>query len=201
MAADFEPDRPELVDPYPATWSTIGDFLFATDLHLTRAKRAIVAGNDREAEYVVERAYRCTFTVDGKAREVVVPAGMLTDLTSVPRLARWLVGRVGPHLEAAILHDFLFIAWQDVLVDGEPKRPREADFRFANETMQLAMATAGVARWKRALIGFAVSSFVARGVFFAPNPEPRYVRRIDAAPPDAAAKPAPDRTAEPPRVG
>ena len=200
MAEDFESYRPIFADPYPAAWSTIADFVFATDLHLTRAKRAIVAGSDREAQYIVERAYRCTFTVDGEARELVVPAGMLTDLTSVPRLARWLVGRVGPHLEAAILHDFLFIAWQDVRVDGAPKQPRREDFAFANEVMEAAMAAAGVARWKRALIGFAVSSFVGRQVFFGPNPEPRYVRRTDAAAPDAAA-PAPQVTREPPAAG
>ncbi len=56
---------------------------------------------------------------------------MLTDLASVPRVARGIVGKVGPHLEASIVHDFLFIAWQ--LLDG--RGARKEDFRFANAVM------------------------------------------------------------------
>lgn len=187
MADEFEAYRPALGDPYPADWSEITDFAFSTNLHLLRAKQAIVNGSDREAEYVVERDYRCTFKVDGRDHEIVVPSGMLTDLASVPRLARWAVGRVGPHLEAAIIHDFLFIAWQDVSVDGTPRQPREQDFKFANAMMQAAMTAAGVPRWKRTVIGIAVSSFVARGVFDDADPEPRYVRPVAAVGEDTEA--------------
>jgi hypothetical protein len=90
-------------------------------------------------------------------------------------------------LEAAIIHDFLFIAWQDVSVDGTPRQPREQDFKFANAMMQAAMTAAGVPRWKRTVIGIAVSSFVARRVFDDPNPEPRYVRPVAAVGADTEA--------------
>ncbi len=36
-----------------------------------------------------------------------VPAGFRTDLTSVPRLFRWLIDVDGDHAPAAVLHDYL----------------------------------------------------------------------------------------------
>ena len=63
-----------------------------------------------DANYVVGEEYSASVTVTGPGApsdgrlKIAVPKGMLTDLCSVPRLARWLVSRVGPHLEASILH-------------------------------------------------------------------------------------------------
>lgn len=37
---------------------------------------------------------------------------LLTDLSSVPWTGWSLVSRVGPHLEASIVRDWLYIAWQ-----------------------------------------------------------------------------------------
>jgi Protein of unknown function (DUF1353) len=103
---------------------------------------------------------------------------MLTDLASVPRVARWLVDRVGPHLEAAIVHDFLYIAWQDV---AGGRGAREEDRRFADELMRVAMESAKVGATSRFVIHNAVRSFGGRA-FEEPN-ERRYWRP-DA--PDAA---------------
>lgn len=36
---------------------------------------------------------------------------MLTDLATVPLLFRSLIGSAGPHLEAAIVRDHLYVAW------------------------------------------------------------------------------------------
>ena len=66
--------------------------------------------------YIVDQDYTVSFDVDDVEKTLTVPRGMLTDLASVPRVARGRVGKVGPHLAASIVHDFLFIAWQ--LLDG-----------------------------------------------------------------------------------
>lgn len=168
----FEPYTPAIDNPYPGDWREITDFEFLDDLYIARARDAISDGAGREAEYIVSAEYKCACKVDGKRLEIAVPSGMLTDLASVPWAARGLVGRVGPHLEAAIIHDFLFIAWQDIA----GWQAREDDFRFANELMLQAMIAGGVGFAKRNAIFAAVSSFVARWTYDEPNAKPRYVR-------------------------
>lgn len=170
--SDFQRYDPVVQNPYPDQWTEVSDFEFKSDLYFARAKEAIPNGGGREAEYIVSAEYRCMCLVDGKPWEIVVPSGMLTDLASVPRAARWLVGRVGSHLEAAIVHDFLFIAWQDI--DGYSAR--KEDFRFANEVMLQAMIAAGVGFAKRNAIYLAVSTWIARQTYDDPNPPPRFVR-------------------------
>lgn len=170
--ADFEPYTPRIENPYPASWQSVSDFEFTDHLYMARAKEALQSAEGREAEYLVYSEYRCQCVVDGQPWKIVVPSGMLTDLTSVPWAARSLVGRVGPQLEAAIVHDFLFIAWQDI--DGG--EPRKRDFEFANEVMLQAMIAAGVGYLKRNTIYAAVSTWIARGTYDEPNPGTRYVR-------------------------
>ena len=62
------------------------------------------------AEFIVAADYPIRYKLDGVERRIVVPGGMLTDLSSVPTLARTIVSQVGPHLEASIVHDFLYVA-------------------------------------------------------------------------------------------
>lgn len=40
---------------------------------------------------------------------LVVPAGFVTDLASVPAFGRWYVSRDGDHLKPAIIHDFGYV--------------------------------------------------------------------------------------------
>lgn len=94
---------------------------------------------------------------------------MLTDLSSVPRLTRPILDRVGPHLEGSIVHDFLYVAWQDVLGRGA----RDDDRRFADQLFKVAMEEAGAATTKRWLIYQAVSTF--GGGAFKDSDEQRYV--------------------------
>lgn len=155
---------------FPHGWKRIDKFRYTSDLHLMRARQGLLDVG-REAQYVVSQEYSFRFQVDGRDYMMYVPEGMLTDLASVPRLARWFIGRVGPHLEAAIIHDFLFIAWQDI----EDYTPLREDFRFANEVMHQAMKSAGVPGWKRWLIKQAISSGVAWSVYKERNRLPRYV--------------------------
>lgn len=169
---DFEQYSPAVRNPYPETWRTVSDFEFRSHLYIARAKEAIPNGGGRETQYIVSAEYTCACRVDGEPWEITVPSGMLTDLASVPRAARWLVGRVGPHLEAAIVHDYLFVAWQEI----EGKAAREEDFRFANAVMLAGMRAGGVNGILRNLIFLAVSTWIARRTYDDENPQPRFVR-------------------------
>ena len=170
----FQPYNPGIpIDLYPEKWETISDFSYDDHLYLARASKIIASSRKRETQYLVAADYRVSFRIDGQQQRttITVPSGMLTDLASVPRLARPLVGRVGPHLEASIVHDFLFLAWQDIPNRGA----RERDFEFANEVMRQAMIIAKVGGVGRTVILAAVSSFVGRRIYDEPNSGPRYV--------------------------
>jgi Protein of unknown function (DUF1353) len=150
---------PAFENPYPSPdWEEISDFEYLTPLRLCWDPRAGAKRDGEDTDYVVSDDYRVRYQLDGEAREITVPAGMLTDLVSVPWSARWLVDRVGPYLEAAIVHDFLYIAWQDVA--GRGARPE--DRRFADELMRVAMETAGVGATLRFVIHSAVRIFGRR---------------------------------------
>ena len=154
----MEPYEPELENPYPdEDWSEITAFEYGTPLHLYRAIESVQRREGVDADYIVWRDYSVRYRLDeeDEFREITVPGGMLTDLASVPSVARSVVGRVGPHLEASIVHDFLYIAWQDV--DG--RGARDEDREFADKLMRVAMEKAGVSGWKRFIIYNAVRTF------------------------------------------
>jgi hypothetical protein len=167
---------PTLENPYPSPgWEKISGFEYLTPLRLCRDAKAVQVRDGEDADYVVSDDYRVRYRLDGAAREITVPAGMLTDLVSVPWFARWLVDRVGRHLEAAIVHDFLYIAWQDVADRGA----RAEDRRFADELMRVAMQTARVGARLRFVIHIAVRIFGHRA-YDEPN-ERRYWRADEPA--------------------
>ena len=133
--------EPEVHDPYPdREWNRIWGFSYESDLHLLRLRRGL-PGIRREAQYIVAQPYPVSFKLDdeGTRRNITVPKGMLTNLASVPCPLRWYAGRVGPHLEAAIVHDFLYMAWQDLDI-----RPTRSMRRFADRMMLAAMLAAGM---------------------------------------------------------
>ncbi|MEM1344577.1 MAG: DUF1353 domain-containing protein [Pseudomonadota bacterium] len=138
----YTPDyfKPTVPNPYPGSFERITDFVYERRLVLAREPKALVDAEKRGVSYVVAEPYPVRFKVDGVERRLIVPAGMLTDLVSVPRVLRSLVGRVGPHLEAAIVHDYLYVAWQ-LMEDDEA---RLDDWRFANEVMYAGLEAAGV---------------------------------------------------------
>jgi hypothetical protein len=110
------------------------------------------------------------FDVPAARFAITVPKGMLTDLTSVPAIARSIVSRVGPHLEAAIVHDFLYVAWQDVADYGAFEKDRE----FSDKLMRAAMHSANVSSGQRRTIYDAVNQF-GGSAYFGRN-QHRYVR-------------------------
>ena len=159
-----------LPDPYPPNYgkgNSITGFRYKSHLHILRLKqRPGRIGTDRETQYIVGKDYSVCYELDGKSwHPITVPRGALTDLASVPRLFRSIVGRVGPHLEASVVHDYLYVAWQ-----VKCKRPTEEMRRFADELYLAAMQAAGMG-CKAHLIYLAVR-FAGRGIFRGRNPKP-----------------------------
>jgi hypothetical protein len=117
-----------------------------------RGIEAVKTANAHDADYIVGEPYTISYKLDGSSRQVTVPKGMLTDLASVPRPAWSFINWVGPHLEVSIVHDFLYIAWQDV----PGHSARKEDRKFADELMLLGMKKANMSWIKRNAIYSAV---------------------------------------------
>ena len=171
--ADFVPD---IVNPYPDNYDDedIEEFEYLSPLVLRReVDAAKMRGGKDDADYIVGADYKVCFRIKGEAakRTIVVPRGMLTDLASVPRFAQSIVARVGPHLEASIVHDFLYVAWQD-LPGGTARR---SDWNFADELLRVAMKAAEVDLDQIVAIHGAVRVF-GWPVYKRPNPPPRYLK-------------------------
>jgi hypothetical protein len=74
---------------------------------------------------------------------LIIPAGFVTDLASVPDIAESLLPRAGEYSNAAIMHDYLY--WTQFCTREQ-----------ADNLMSIAMREAGVAVWKEFLIHSAV---------------------------------------------
>ncbi len=152
----LETYEPQLESPYPdANWSEIDDFTFVTPLRLCRCIEAVQRRSGEDADYIVSKEYTVGFKLDGDFRQITIPEGMITDLASVPPIVRSIIGRVGPHLEATIVHDFLYIAWQDV----EGLGARDEDREFADKLLRVSLITSRVGAFRRWLIYNAVRTF------------------------------------------
>ena len=156
-------------NPYPEDFRDLSNFTYDSGLMLLRFRNAVKMRDGEDADYVLGAEFRASYDVDGVRHHIVVPRGMLTDLVSVHWSTRWLVSRVGPYLEAAILHDFLYIAWQDIPGRGA----RDGDRRFADRLMEVAMVEADVGLIRRKLI-FWATRLLGGGVFAGRDPD-RYV--------------------------
>ena len=139
---------PRPVNPYPDGWKTLSDFEFLSALSLIRPLNTVQERLGEDGDYILQHDLLAKLDIDGESLGIQVPRGLITDLTSVPWFGRIFVSRVGPWLEAAMVHDYLYIAWQDV----PDRRPREADRRFADEVFLLAMEHSEVSWWRRMLI-------------------------------------------------
>lgn len=162
---------PVFDNPYPnSAWGNISSFEYLSDLVLVRfADPAKLQPFPREAHYLVAKPYSVSFKLDGVEQTITVPAGMITDLVRVPGWARSVVGRVGPHLEACIVHDFLYVAWQDMaefgtdgdLADNEQSRQMQL---FSDELLRAGIAGLNMPGWRKATIYRAVR-IAGKGVF------------------------------------
>jgi len=125
--------------PYPAPgWKCITGFWFKTDLCLARLKERDPRFGPEE-QYLVAKEYCVCVELDGTKMDILIPRGAVTDLASVPRIFRWYVGRVGPHLEATIVHDWLYVAWQEYGLT-----PTDDMRLFSDKVMLAAMLASGM---------------------------------------------------------
>ena len=174
--ADWSPSTPIMADPYPPRFRRVRYLRQETDLMIARPRARLRPQHDREEEYVVLRDFTVAFEVDGREWRVTAPAGMLTDLATSRWFTKPVLGRVGPHLEAAIIHDYLSIAWQDVTARRDRRRPRRGDFEFSNAAMMAMLARVNlhpVVTWG---VRKVITSDTGRKRFIDPNPAPRYVK-------------------------
>jgi hypothetical protein len=157
---------PEPTPDAPAG-AAIAAVAYDSPLVLTRGIEAVKARSGRDADYIVGRDYAVRYRLGGETawRSVVVPAGLTSDLASVPRPVWWLINRVGPHLEASIVHDWLYVAWQDLPAG----RPRKADRAFADRLFLALMAEARVSWAQRRVIYWSVRVF-GWGTYRRPDP-------------------------------
>ena len=87
----------------------IDNFKFLEDFWSFRAKdRSLFLPRGVSPWVIVARDYSITFDLEGTTYSITVLKGLQTDLASVPWWGRWLVSKVGRHLEAAIIHDWLY---------------------------------------------------------------------------------------------
>lgn len=176
---------PTLDDPYPERddWAHVDNFRYMSPLHLYRARRGIRFGTvKRGADYVVAQPYSVEIDIDGETKRITVPAGMLTDLASVPTAVRSVVGRVGRHLEASIVHDFLYIAWQDL----ENRKPTKRNRKYADRVFKAGLEAAD-SRVKGVIV--CMVRWFGRSVFEGTD-QPRYIDPEDIEP---AARPLPPK--------
>lgn len=93
---------------------------------------------------------------------VTAPRGMFTDLASVPKIFWSFIGPIGPHLEASILHDYLYMAWTDFRDTAS-----QEDWNFADAVLMAGMEVSKVKPSDRTFIYTAVHSPIGWNVFAA----------------------------------
>ena len=145
-------------DRLPIGWKRVTGLRFVSDLYLMRYANKPTE-LERENDYILAKDYTVVALIDDDTEfEITAPKGLVTDLASVPRRYRRIVGRVGPHLEACIIHDWLYVEWQ--LSECTPSSELR---EFADQTMLAGMEAAGMG-WKAKLIYWAVR-LGGKGIF------------------------------------
>ena len=102
--------------------------------------------------------WRLTQALTYKTREgfkITVPKGFITDLASIPRPLRFFFRVNGRHIEAAILHDYLY--YKKGFVPFMQLSRSECD-----DTFYFAMLDSDVPEWKAAImwLGVRVGGFL-----------------------------------------
>jgi hypothetical protein len=159
-------DRPivEPVDPYPPSSDfRIVDFRYIDHLQLVRYN-ARPKSSEPNSSWQLAQHYAVEIDIDyrdvsGQRKEecwrVMAPRGLYTDLSSVPAFGRWIVSKVGPHLEASIIHDYLYMKWTDNRLNDH----RFCDWVFADECLRAGMKKLGEFSWfQRFVVNFAVGT-------------------------------------------
>ena len=156
-----------ITNPYPEGPGEITGFTYVSPLSLIRPPAQLLERLGEDGDYILQHDYDVKVVVDGVERVITAPRGFITDLTSVPWWSRSFVGRVGPWLEAAIVHDWLYVAWQVLEI-----APTERDRDFADRVMLAAMEAAEVGPLRRNAI-FRMVRWFGSATYMEPEGEGR----------------------------
>lgn len=142
--------------PYPDEAVKVTELTFEDDLVLFRPREALLDRKDDRDVYLLGADKIIHWKGEGgSCGTVKVPFAFITDLTSVPWLFRLFVSRAGPWLEAAVVHDYLYVAWAEVA----GATPRAQDRKFADDIMFAAMTAARVGTVRKWSIYLSVRVF------------------------------------------
>ena len=153
-------------DPYPdGEVKRITDFEYFDELKLVYHAEVHVE-KPPESRWQLSADFRVSMTVhpndgDPYALTIKAPRGLVTDLASVPEALWSIVGPIGLHLEASIIHDYLYMAWTDFRSGNALVR----DWNFANDVFLAGMKASKVLALHRTLIDAAVRTQIGWGVF------------------------------------
>ena len=130
-------------NPYPDDWKEITEVKYCDPLILVRCK--VRSQNWNGKEFIVGRAYKLEYKwkdatghVHGD-RPIVVPCGMVTDLASIPWPLRLFTSKVARHIEASVIHDYLYGSQLEF-----GRGNNKSDRKFADELYKRLMEKAGV---------------------------------------------------------
>lgn len=132
----------------------VSNYFQLDDLHLLRwrLRPANVA-----AQFQVARDFRVQFALDDVKYIMTVPNGMLTDLASIPQVAQAMISKLGPHIEAAVVHDYLCVRGGD-FEDAAHVR-HHVSSETAADIFHVAMLAGGTNPQEAVLMALAVKAF------------------------------------------
>lgn len=151
------------VSPFPIREvRKITDFNYLDELKFVRHAKVHVNKTPRSL-WQLSADFRARMTIHPKganpyALTIKAPKGLYTDLASVPSALWGIVGPIGPHLEASILHDYLYMAWTDFR-----RRASRQDWDFADDVFLAGLKKSKAP--KRTLIYSVVHSPIGWRVF------------------------------------
>jgi hypothetical protein len=152
-------------DPFPPQEiKKISDFQYLDELKFVRHAKVHVK-KPPESLWQLSDDFRVRMMVHPKngapyALTIRAPHGLQTDLASVPQVVWSIVGPIGRHLEASVIHDYLYMAWTDFRDTAV-----ERDWDFADEVFLAGMKVSKVRSCQRTLIYIAVRTRIGWWVF------------------------------------
>ena len=154
---------PIVPNPYPDEWDEITDFEYIDDIILKRKDKVIITQQvrkntrkKRKSMGIVCSEYQFNYRINNKRKwaTITIPACFITDGTSVPKfleLPARIIGitRWGNEIEASVIHDYLYVAWQ---FTNPPKTAKKKDKKFADKVFYRALRKAGISWWRAGLM-------------------------------------------------
>lgn len=150
-------------NPFPdGKIDDITDFEYLDELKFLRHAKVHVKKTPQSL-WQLTANFRARMTVHPKegasySLTIKAPRGLYTDLASVPKPVWGIVGPIGRHLEASIIHDYLYMAWTDFR-----NKAKRRDWDFADAVFLEGMKVSKVS--ERNIIYAVVHSPIGWAVF------------------------------------